>query len=113
MTLSSIKIRNRRSFFPRLALLLHAENDQGRHQREDRRRRRSQQERPSLQVKVAADNQGQSNHQNVDDGKWDQEMPSQPHQLIEAVARYRKSQPHEKIKIRTHLENEPEASVNP
>src|SRR5258708_20584962 len=63
-------------------------------------------------MKVRAGDQGHANQQHIDDGKRDQEMPPQAHQLVKAVPRYRESQPHEKIDVKAHFENEPEAAVN-
>src|SRR5260370_7249117 len=39
-------------------------------------------------------------------------MPPQAHQLVKAVPRYGESQPHEKVDVKAHFENEPERAVN-
>src|SRR6266702_5948303 len=39
-------------------------------------------------------------------------MPPQAHQLVKAVPRYGESQPHEKVDVKAHFENEPEPAVN-
>src|SRR5882724_13376558 len=39
-------------------------------------------------------------------------MPAQAHQLVEAISRDGEAQPHEKVNVEAHFENEPKATVN-
>src|SRR2546425_11347566 len=113
MTLSSIKIRRYCAIRPRLALFLSCQNQKRRHQGDQRRGSRGQQQPPAMQVEICSGDHGYTYEQHVDDGKRDQEMPSQPHQLIETVPRQSEAQPHEQIDVGADLQQEPESTVNP
>src|SRR4029077_15610557 len=49
----------------------------------------------------------------VNKGQWNQETPTEPHQLVEAIPGKREPDPEKGVEIRHHLGHEPESAVNP